>query len=49
MKLISWNVNGIRALYNKGEFLKIFENQKQIMTLMEDQKNLLFEILKKNA
>ena len=35
MRIYSWNVNGIRALYNKGEFLRIFEEEPEIVCIQE--------------
>ena len=38
MRIYSWNVNGIRALYNKGEFLKIFENEDPDIVCLQETK-----------
>ena len=36
MKLFSWNVNGIRAVLNKGEFMKfVAEYQPDVICLQE--------------
>ena len=36
MKLFSWNVNGIRAVINKGEFAKFIETyQPDVLCLQE--------------
>ncbi len=34
-RLISWNVNGIRAIHRKGEFLPLFEEQPDIVCIQE--------------
>ena len=53
MRIYSWNVNGIRAAYNKGDFLKIFENeQPDILCIQEtkaQEEQLSEEILKING
>ncbi len=35
MKIISWNVNGIRAVYKKGQFERILEEKPDILCLQE--------------
>ncbi len=35
MKLISWNVNGIRAVHNKGLFMPIFKDKPEIVCIQE--------------
>lgn len=35
MKILSWNVNGLRAVYKKGAFDAIFENDPDIVCLQE--------------
>ena len=35
MRIYSCNVNGIRALYNKGEFFKLFEEEPEIVCIQE--------------
>jgi exodeoxyribonuclease-3 len=39
LRLISWNVNGIRAVYNKGALIKIFDNNPDIVCLQETKAN----------
>jgi exodeoxyribonuclease III len=34
-KILSWNVNGIRAVYKKGLFLPLFENNPDILCIQE--------------
>lgn len=38
MRIYSWNVNGIRAVYNKGEFQKIFEDDKPDIVCIQETK-----------
>jgi len=35
MKILSWNVNGIRAVHNKGMFLPIFKDEPDIVCVQE--------------
>ena len=35
MKIISWNVNGLRAVYKKNNFLPLFQSQPDIVCLQE--------------
>ncbi len=34
-RLISWNVNGVRAIHRKGEFLALFEKQPDMLCIQE--------------
>ena len=38
MRILSWNVNGIRAVYNKGEFLNIFEKESPDIVCIQETK-----------
>ena len=39
VRLLSWNVNGIRAVHRKGELAKIFENKPEIVCIQETKAN----------
>ncbi|MBR3252210.1 MAG: endonuclease/exonuclease/phosphatase family protein, partial [Erysipelotrichaceae bacterium] len=49
MKLISWNVNGLRALMSKGDLIPFIETEKpdimafQETKMQEDQLNFNFD------
>jgi exodeoxyribonuclease-3 len=38
MKLVSWNVNGIRAVHNKGEFMKLLRKEKPDVLCLQETK-----------
>jgi exodeoxyribonuclease-3 len=43
MKIISWNVNGIRANFKKGAFAEIFKLSPDILCVQETKAEPLFE------
>ena len=39
-KIISWNVNGIRAVHKKGEFFPLFNTDPDILCIQETKANV---------
>lgn len=40
MKILSWNVNGIRARHNKGFLKQVFDEQPDIICIQEVKANM---------